>query len=68
MTGRLGYVRPTSENPCVRNVRIVPVNNVEPLTGSASRASVSTGAPDSSRAVSLRVRDRRFEERRRGTD
>ena len=32
MTGRLGYVRPISENPKARKVRIVPVNNAEPLT------------------------------------
>ncbi len=32
MTGRLGYVRPISWNPAATNVRIVPVNEAEPLT------------------------------------
>jgi hypothetical protein len=50
-------------------VRIVPVNNSEPLTRAASRGiGVDRMALDSGRAASVRVRDAGFEECRYDTD
>ena len=43
ITGRVGKVRPTSENPAATNMARVPVYSADPLTREAFKAATSTG-------------------------